>query len=164
MKKPTLFALLVLMPLSSHAELFRCVSNGHTTFQDFPCASGNSETVDTSNLTIISAPPPSTRTQQPSRSVTPQPRQRSYSSSSSNYQTTTQRRNAEVQARARGIVIPGMSENQAISVLGRPARISSYTYNGALCRRLYWDGSRPFQNGRHTVVICNGEVSSYSGH
>ena len=62
------------------------------------------------------------------------------------------------------VVIPGMSENQAISVLGRPARISSYTYNGALCRRLYWDGSRPFQNGRHTVVICNGEVSSYSGN
>lgn len=161
MKKTGLLALLFVLPVTAHAELFKCVENGHTTFQDFPCANGNSETVDTNNLTII-APPRVTTPSQPSRSATPQPRQPAYSSSSSSYQTSTQRRNAEVQARSRGVVIPGMSENQAISVLGRPARISSYTYGGALCRRLYWDGSRPFQNGRHTAIICNGEVSNYS--
>lgn len=163
MKKPALVALLVLLPLSAHAEIFRCEVNGRTTFQDTPCTTGTSSRVNTNNLTVLPTAPPSSRPQTPSRSATPQTQQRSYSSSSSNYQTTTQRRNAEVQARARGVVIPGMSENQAISVLGRPARISSYTFNEALCRRLYWDGSRPFQNGRHTVVICNGEVSSYSG-
>ncbi|MFC7369198.1 DUF4124 domain-containing protein [Vreelandella zhaodongensis] len=161
MKKTALLAFLFALPVTAHAELFKCVENGHTTFQDFPCANGNSETVDTNNLTII-APPRVTTPSQPARSATPQLRQPAYSSSSSSYQTSTQRRNAEVRARARGVVIPGMSENQAISVLGNPTRISSYTYGGNLCRRLYWDGRQRFQSGRHTVIICNGEVSSYA--
>ncbi|WP_447554026.1 DUF4124 domain-containing protein [Vreelandella sp. EE22] len=163
MKKPILLAALVLLPFSAQAQLYKCVSNGHTTFQDSPCANGNSETVDTNNLTIIQAPPQRNRPQHSQPIQQPHRRQQTYSSSSSNYQTTTQRRNAEVNARARGVVIPGMSENQAISILGNPARISSYTYGGDLCRRLYWDGRQRFQNGRHTVVICNGEVSSYAG-
>ena len=61
MKTPALIALLVLMPLAAHAEIYKCVDNGHTTFQDSPCAGGNSETVNTNNLTIISAPPVSSR-------------------------------------------------------------------------------------------------------
>ena len=47
MKTPALFALLVLLPFTAHAELYKCVENGHTTFQDFPCSNGDSETVDT---------------------------------------------------------------------------------------------------------------------
>ena len=61
MKTPALIALLVLLPLTAQAEIYKCVANGHTTFQDSPCAGGNSETVNTNNLTIISAPPVSSR-------------------------------------------------------------------------------------------------------
>ncbi|MBR2515587.1 MAG: DUF4124 domain-containing protein [Halomonas sp.] len=100
MKKPTLFALLVLMPLSSHAELFRCVSNGHTTFQDFPCTDGNSETVDTSRLTIIAPPPPRTHPQ-PSQSVSTPRVHHIYVPYRNHHQTELERRNSRVRDRAR---------------------------------------------------------------
>ncbi len=61
MKTPALMALLVLLPLTAHAEIYKCVANGHTTFQDSPCAGGHSERVNTNNLTIISAPQVSSR-------------------------------------------------------------------------------------------------------
>lgn len=160
MKKHTLLALALLIPLSSYADVHKCVLNGHTSYQDKPCDQGEaplsgSGTLSTLPIQVPDAYPPSPRTSQaPSRS------QRS--SGNNSYQSTTERRNAEVRARTRGVVIPGMSERQAISILGQPSRISTRTYGGNLCRYLYWDGSRPFQDGRHSVKVCNGEVSSYS--
>lgn len=77
MKKTALLAFLFVLPVTAHAEIFKCVENDHTTFQDFPCVNGNSETVDTNNLTII-APPKGTAHPQPSRSVTTPPRPRLY--------------------------------------------------------------------------------------
>lgn len=162
MKKTALLALLTLSPLTASADIHKCVVNGHTTYQDAPCAEGetplsNAGTFSTLPIQVpdIPSPPP------------PQPAQRSqrpsYNSSNNRYQSTTERRNAEVRASARGIVLPGMTESQAINILGKPSRTSTSTYGGSVCRYLYWDGSNRFQSGRHSVRICNGEVSSYSG-
>ncbi len=161
MKKTALLALLVLSPLTASADIHKCIINGHTTYQDMPCTQGAAPLSNTGTLSTLPIPEPAARSTAPRVS---QPAQRSQRSrSNSNYQSTTERRNAEVRAAARGVVIPGMSERQAINILGQPSSISTRTYGGSLCRYLYWDGSRPFQDGRHSVRICNGEVSSYSG-
>lgn len=164
MKKTALLTLLLLSPLTANADIHKCIMNGHTTYQDTPCTRGeapltNSGTLSTLPIQVpeISSPAPRT-----SQSVQRSQRPR-YNRRSNTYQSSTERRNAEVRAAARGIVIPGMSERQAINILGKPSRTSTRTYEGSLCRYLYWDGSRPFQDGYHSVRICNGEVSSYSG-
>jgi len=100
MKKPALVALLVLLPLSAHAEVFRCVVNGKTTFQDFPCAGVASERVNTNNLTVLPPAPPSSRPQTPARSVTPRHQYRVVIPSP-DHRTTIERRNARVKERAR---------------------------------------------------------------
>lgn len=161
MNKTALLALLVLLPLMANADIHKCVVNGHTTYQDAPCAQGeaplsNSGTLSTLPIQVPEIPSPAPRTYQPA--------QRSQRSRGNHdYQSTTERRNAEVRAAARGVVIPGMSERQAINILGQPSSTSTRTYGNTICRNLYWNGSRPFQDGRHSVRICNGEVSSYSG-
>ncbi|MFU1517900.1 DUF4124 domain-containing protein [Vreelandella alkaliphila] len=99
MKKTALLAFLFALPVTAHAELFKCVENGHTTFQDFPCSNGNSETVDTSNITIISAPPV-TFSSDSIRSVTPV-RPRIYLPRPNQHQSSLERRNARVKQRAR---------------------------------------------------------------
>ncbi|PCF96920.1 DUF4124 domain-containing protein [Vreelandella nigrificans] len=162
MKKNIFIVLLTFLPLSAHAEIFRCVLNGTTTFQDSPCEGVPSERVNTNNLNIV--PFPQIHSQPPiTQPTTPQrPQQRA--NTPSRYQSTIDRRNAEVKARNRGVVIPGMTERQAISILGTPSSISTHTYDGNVCRNLYWNGTNRFQRGRHSVRICNGEVSSYSGN
>lgn len=162
MRKRTLLALALLIPLYAHAEMFKCVANGHTTFQDSPCVNGTPEPIGNGSISIYTPPEPSARPER-SRSRTIQPTPRTSSSGNDTYQSTTERRNAEVRARTRGIVIPGMSERQAISILGEPSSTSTSTRSGRVCRYLRWNGSRPFQDGYHRVTICDGEVSSYSG-
>lgn len=162
MKITALLVLLALTPFTANADIHKCVINGHTTFQDFPCTQGAAPLSNSGTLSTLPIPPPAPRSYAPNVSQQTQRSQRS-SSNRSNYQSTTERRNAEVRAAARGVVIPGMSERQAINILGQPSSTSTRTYGGSLCRYLYWDGSRPFQDGRHSVRICNGEVSSYSG-
>jgi len=159
MKKRTLLALALLIPLASNADIHKCVSNGRTLYQDTPCDQGEVPLSDSGTLSTLPILVPDTYSTAPRSSQAPTQTQRS--SGSNSYQSTTERRNAEVRARTRGIVIPGMSERQAISILGEPASISTRTHNGRLCRYLYWDGSRPFQNGYHRVTICNGEVTNY---
>lgn len=160
MKKRTLLALALLIPLSSYADVHKCVSNGRTSYQDTPCDQdevplSGSGTLSTLPIQVPDAYPPSPRTSQ-------SPTRPQRSSGSNSYQSTTERRNAEVRARTRGIVIPGMSERQAISILGEPSRTSTSTRGGRVCRYLYWNGNRPFQDGHHRVTICDGEVSNYS--
>ncbi|AJY52118.1 MULTISPECIES: hypothetical protein [Halomonadaceae] len=165
MKKAALLALLVLSPLTASADVHKCIISGHTTFQDFPCSQGAAPRSNTGTLSTLPIPAPATR---PIASRVYQPAQQfqrpSYNSRNNTYQSSTERRNAEVSAAARGIVLPGMTESQAIRILGQPSRRSTRTFGGNLCRYLYWDGSRPFQDGHHSVRICNGEVSSYSGN
>ncbi|WP_144982322.1 DUF4124 domain-containing protein [Halomonas sp. C22] len=100
MKKPALVALLVLLPLTAHAEIFRCEVNGRTTFQDYPCEAGTSSRVNTNNLTVLPPVPPSSQPQTPVRSVTPRHQSRIVLPSQ-DYQSTLERRNAEVKMRAR---------------------------------------------------------------
>lgn len=100
MKKPALVALLVLLPFSAHAEIFRCVVGGKTTFQDFPCTNGNSKTVDTSKLTII-APPFNITHPQPSQPVSTPRVHHIYVPYRNHHQTELERRNARVRDRAR---------------------------------------------------------------
>lgn len=162
MKKTAFLALLVLSPLTASADIHKCIANGHTTFQDFPCSQGAAPRSNTGTLSTLPIPAPTTRSTAPRVYQPAQQFQRpSYNSRNNTYQSTTERRNAEVSAAARGVVIPGMSERQAINILGQPSSISTRTYNGNLCRYLYWDGSNRFQNGRrHSVKICNGEVTA----
>jgi hypothetical protein len=98
MKTPALIALLVLLPLTANAEIYKCVANGHTTFQDSPCAGGNSETVNTNNLTIISAPPIASSSEA-SLSVMPV-RPRIYFPRPNQHQSAIERRNSRVKLRA----------------------------------------------------------------
>ncbi len=100
MKKTVLLAFLFILPATAHAELFKCVENGRTTFQDFPCEGGTSETVDTStsNITIISAPPVTSNSES-YRSVTPI-RPRIYMPRPNRHQSAIERRNARVKLRA----------------------------------------------------------------
>lgn len=158
MKKTALLALLVLSPLTASADIHKCIVNGHTSYQDTPCAQGAAPLSNAGTLSILPIPESAIRSFTPRVS---QPAQRpQYSRGNRNYQSTTERRNAEVRAAARGVVIPGMSERQAINILGQPSSISTSTYGGRLCRYLYWNGSNRFQNGRrHSVKICNGEVT-----
>ncbi|MFG6668466.1 DUF4124 domain-containing protein [Halomonas sp. HNIBRBA4712] len=99
MKKILLLVTLALPALPVHAELFRCTApNGHTTYQDAPCAGGASRTVNPNGLSIIQAPParpraPSLQTVAPPRVI--------YLPASNQHQHSLQRRNAEVKARAR---------------------------------------------------------------
>lgn len=160
MKKQTLLALALLIPFSSNADVHKCVSNGHTSYQDKPCDQGEAPLSDSGTLSTLPIQAPDLSSPAPRTSQAPS---RPQSSSGSNsYQSTTERRNAEVRARTRGVVIPGMSERQAISILGEPSRISNSTIGERFCRYLYWDGSRRFQDGRHTVRVCNGEVSKHT--
>ncbi|NYS80235.1 DUF4124 domain-containing protein [Halomonas glaciei] len=96
----TTFIMFSCLSSFAHAELYKCVANGHTTFQDFPCASGESSKVDTDNLTVI-PPPPVRPPSQSSQLITPQPRRYFYFPHRSVYQTTLERRNARVRMRAR---------------------------------------------------------------
>lgn len=164
MKKTALLALLVLSPLTASADIHKCVINGHTAYQDTPCTQGAVPLSNAGTLSTLPIPTPVPRSTAPLISQPQRSQRPNYNNRSSNYQSTTERRNAEVRASARGIVLPGMSESQAINILGRPSRTSTQTYGGNLCRYLYWDGSNRFQNGRHSVRICNGEVSNYLGH
>lgn len=159
MKKTALLALLVLSPLTANADIHKCVVNGHTTFQDFPCAQGAAPLSGTGTVNVLPIPVPEIHSPAP-RVSQPAQQPRNNSNRGNTYQSTTQRRNAEVQAAARGIVLPGMSERQAINILGNPSRISTRTYGSNVCRYLYWNGTNRFQRGRHSVEICNGEVVS----
>ncbi|UYF99312.1 DUF4124 domain-containing protein [Halomonas sp. GD1P12] len=100
MKRTLLLSALALVALPAHAELFKCTArDGHTTFQDSPCANGRSETVNPNGLSIIQAPPVSARASIQSASV--QPPRIIYLPGGSQHQHSIQQRNARVKARAR---------------------------------------------------------------
>ncbi|MCP1314344.1 MULTISPECIES: DUF4124 domain-containing protein [unclassified Halomonas] len=94
-----LLAALALSVSPAHAELFRCTApDGHTTYQDIPCASGISSAVDPRGLSIIPATPARA---QALPAATPPPPRVIYLPGGSQHQHSIQRRNAEVKARAR---------------------------------------------------------------
>ena len=152
MKKRTLLALLVLLPLSAHAELYKCINNGHTTFQDFPCDGAPSERVSTNPINIMSAP-----TYQPPRSSRPQFQSQR---SSNNYQTWTERRNAETSSRPR--LTRGMPRQRVFDVYGSPHARSTVMRNGHTCDRFEWHNPRSY-SGTYTAVICNQRIYSVYG-
>lgn len=124
-EKTALLALLVLSPLTANADIHKCIINGHTTYQDAPCARGgaplsNSGTLSTLRIQVHEISSPAPRTSQRS----PRPR---YNRRSNSYQSITERRNAEVRA-ARGIMIPIMSERPPINNIVHPSNMSKYTY------------------------------------
>tara|TARA_R110001599_G_scaffold8618_3_gene41750 strand:- start:1928 stop:2155 length:228 start_codon:yes stop_codon:yes gene_type:complete len=74
MKKTTLFALLVLSPLTASADIHKCIINGHTAYQDTPCTQGAAPLSNTGTLSTLPIPAPSARSPAPRVS---QPAQRS---------------------------------------------------------------------------------------
>jgi len=154
MKKPALFALLVLLPLTAHAEIFRCVTNGHTVFQDFPCEGAPSERVNVNTINIMTAP-----TYQPPRPPTSQP-QSSNRSNNRNHQTWTDRRNVET--RSRPSLVRGMPRQRVFDVYGSPNSRSTVMRNGQACERLIWHSPRSY-SGTITAIICNQKIYSVYG-
>lgn len=154
MKKYTLVALLALIPLSAQAEIFRCVSNGHTVFQDFPCEGAPSERVNANTINIMTAP-----TYQPPRPPTSQP-QSSNRSNNRNHQTWTNRRNAET--RSRPSLVRGMSRQRVFDVYGSPNSRSTVMRNGQACERLTWHSPRSY-SGTITAIICDQKIYSVYG-
>ncbi|WP_445011402.1 DUF4124 domain-containing protein [Vreelandella stevensii] len=153
-EKPALVALLVLLPLSAHAEVFRCVVNGKTTFQDFPCAGVTSERVNTNSINIISAP-----TYQAPKVANTRPQQRS--SSNNTYQSWTDRRNAETRSRPR--LDRGMPQQRVYDVYGSPHSRSSVMRDGHTCERFIWNNPRSY-SGTYTAIVCDQKYILYMAH
>lgn len=161
MIKPALIiAALLLVPLAAHAQVYRCDVNGQPTFQDRPC--GDSSPLGIRDrISVYEAPdlPPIklTRPSQPQRSS-----QHSQSASHSRYLSSTEMRREHVRARSQGRLAVGMSENQAIQILGHPDNYHRERNVRDRCKSYYWNNPR-FSPGYHSASICNGEVSRYSG-
>ncbi|MBT2773721.1 DUF4124 domain-containing protein [Halomonas sp. ISL-60] len=74
MKKAALLALLALSPLTASADIHKCVVNGHTTYQDTPCAQGETPLSDSGTFSIMPSHAPEISSPAPCIS---QPAQRS---------------------------------------------------------------------------------------
>lgn len=74
MKKRTLLALALLIPLSSYADVHKCVSNGRTAYQDTPCDQGEVPLAGSGTLSTLQIQVPDTYSLSPSTS---QPQSRS---------------------------------------------------------------------------------------
>lgn len=168
MIKPAIIAAILLLPLAAHAQVYRCEVNGRTTFQDSPCGE-NATTIRQHPLTTYQAPPEHRRALQPSQPQrqAPPPAQRPPQQQLPNapqigYMDRIDQRNNIIRARARGLLAVGMTEAQAIQILGRPHNHNTQRFNNATCKNYFWNNPR-FSPGRHVATICNGEVVRYSG-
>lgn len=161
MIKPAIVAAVLLLPLTSHAQIYKCEANGRTTFQDVPCGD-RSGSVRRDSLSTYQAPPTHRR---PLQGSSPQRSRQSQQSSNvpqPNYLDRINQTNNITRARARGHLAIGMTRNQATQVLGNPHRTSRRTYGDNVCDVFYWNNPR-FSPGRHIATICEGEVVRYSG-
>lgn len=161
MKKTALLALLMLTPLTATAEIHKCIIDGHTTFQDFPCSQGAVRLTDNGTLSTLPATPPLARSPAPTNSSpAQQPQRRSYNTRNNSYQSFTERRNAEITSSMRPN--RGAPQSHVYDTYGRPHTRSTVMRNGKACDRLVWKNS--FSNSeKYIAIICDEKVYSFYG-
>lgn len=160
MKKTSLLALLALSPLAANADIHKCITNGHTTFQDTPCATGEAPLSNSGTLSTLPIQAPEIPSLAPRA---PQPSQRSQGSSSNrsnSYQSYTDRRNAEVTTRTRPT--RGMPQGRVYDTYGSPSSRSTVMRNGKTCERLVWNNPGT-DSARNIAVICDRKIYSIYG-
>ncbi|WP_136069335.1 hypothetical protein [Modicisalibacter radicis] len=133
------------------AEVYHCVVDGTPTFQDYPC-DGERQSVDVgNNLSTVGSPEPRFDLAEQHRKREEQARLKA-ELARERARVHDLRDKAEEskfdQARAQGVVIPGMTEGDARLIYGRPDRSG----RDGTCTVLKWH--RPY----HWVKICRNEV------
>lgn len=76
------------------------------------------------------------------------------------YQQELDARNANVRARARGIVPTGSSVTQAETMMGRPDSRRAFSAGGQNCERLIWRNRDNRITGHATA--CDGTITYFS--
>ncbi|RTR02944.1 hypothetical protein [Halomonas nitroreducens] len=154
MKGPWLALLLAGLPLAAPGQVYRCDLDGSTRYQASPCPQGERLREDGA---ITTYPPPDLSAF-PSLPGADPPSDRPSGRSTRDYLSTLDRRNAKARAHGRGHLVAGMSENQALTILGAPDSVGRVSHaDGETCKTLRWDDP-PFVDGRHRATICDGKV------
>lgn len=158
MIKRTLLLAMALLPLSSHAQVYKCEVDGSTAYQDTPCPGGEAFATSGS-LTVFEAhapadpPPAQQRRRQPAS-------QSRHSSSTNSYQSELEAKNARTHALAEGRIVEGMTQGQLYMMLGEPDSKRDYTRsNGDICERWFWKDSRFVPKDFYEAITCNGKVA-----
>ncbi|GAA0623480.1 hypothetical protein GCM10009016_10450 [Halomonas beimenensis] len=156
MIKPAFLLVVALLPLSAHAQVYKCEVGDATLYQDTPCP-GAQAPITRGAITTYQAPDlrdfPTLRRPDPRPSPRP-------SGSTSSYQADLDARNARVRAQARGELVPGMTKGQVLAMLGQPDserdhRLSS----GKICEYWSWQNPRFLDRHFYSAVICDGKVA-----
>lgn len=158
MKWPWVALLVAGLPLSAQGQVYRCDDDGGPRYQASPCPRGERLHEDDA-ITTYPAPDLSAFPSLPGAAPPPA---RSEGRSTRDYLSALDRRNAKARAHGRGHLVAGMSENQALTILGTPDHVGRVTHaDGETCKTLRWDDP-PFVDGRHRATLCNGEVVRHS--
>ena len=159
-----LLAALLLLPLSAHAQVYRCDIVGQAHYQSRPCDE-NSTRILQDNLTTYQAPPAHQQQRSPAPRAQRQPQYRELPPNPSNAPTLrhldrTQLHIRIAHARSQGYLALGMPESQTISILGHPDNSQLQRFSDKTCRVLSWDNAHS-SRGRHQAMICDGIVVRY---
>lgn len=165
----------VMLPVVAQGQIFKCVDDSeHVTYQDRPCPT---ESVHAPMGQVAMSGMDSAAVQQAGRAARLQELQRqqtvlerraeqrlrqlqSPASSSSSYQERLEERNANVQARARGIVPTGSNVRDAERMMGRPDSRRAFSASGQNCERLIWRDRDNRMTGHATA--CDGKIVHFS--
>ncbi len=168
MIKRTLLLAMALLPLSAHAQVYKCEVDGSTAYQDTPCTDGE-VFITRDTLTSLEAqahvrsdPSPA---RQPIRRPSSQPSQQpsSQSPSTSSYRSELEDRNARVKAGIRGEIVEGMTKGQLYMMLGEPDHERKYTRSdGMRCQYWTWSEPRFVREDIYQATICNGKVITHN--
>lgn len=142
------------LPPAAQADnsIYRCVQNGVPTWQQQPCHQGDAPVTLDESLTVV-----------PARDVEPldtTPDDSAERLAREKERALAAREESQRQYRIRnaiddGYLVEGMSEAQAISVLGRPSDVSETISDNTHCRLLNW-----WEDVR--VQFCDDEAISIS--
>ncbi|WP_129138410.1 DUF4124 domain-containing protein [Modicisalibacter coralii] len=133
------------------ADIYRCTIDGTATFQDYPCGDERQSVEVGSNLSTVGSPEPRFDLAEQRRKREEQQRLKADLARERarvrDLHSQTEESKYD-QARAQGVVIPGMTEGDARLIYGRPDRSG----RDGTCTILRWH--RPY----HWVKICRNEV------
>ncbi len=169
MIKRTLLLAMALLPLSSHAQVYKCEVDGSTAYQDTPCTDGE-VFITRDTLTSLEAQahaqadpapaPAPAPARQPRRQHSSQPRQ---PSSTSSYRSELEARNARVKAGIRGEIVEGMTKGQLYMMLGEPDHERKYTRSdGKRCEYWSWSEPRFVPKDIYQATICDEKVITHN--
>lgn len=157
MKWPCVALMVVGLPLAAQGQVYKCDLDGRTRYQASPCSRGKRLDEDE----VITTYPAPDLSRFPTLPRAAPPPVRREGRSTRDYLTALDRRNAQARAHARGHLVAGMSENQALTILGKPDHVGRlFQADGETCQTLRWDDP-PFVDGRHRATLCDGKVVSY---